>query len=135
MSSRLLGLGLIALLTTGCAMKYRDVDGRERRFFFLQRGIILQVTHTCTEVAQVYQAGSGLVATVRGGTPREIPLEPSIWGDQYITVTIQSIYPSGHQKTYIESFPIDYESTTSRAWLLSDQGYSGGWHVRHTRCQ
>ena len=135
MRCRLLALLVGALVVQGCAARLMTPQGPET-VVFLQRGIILQVTHTCTDFARLYQAGKGLVGNVKGVEPHEIPLEPSIWGDREITLTLQSINSSGRVVgIYVETFRISNHSTTARAWLLSSSGrwFSGGGS-HHTRC-
>lgn len=129
MSSRLLGLGLIALLTTGCAV---PVSGGIH--FFPQRGIVLALVHTCTDRAIVYNGGLP-VAEVIGAAPMRIGLDPAVFGDRYIEVVVQSMSPQGKVlATYSGSFGIDYESTTTRTWIIGDDS---GWygHAMYSRCR
>lgn len=125
---RLIGAGLIALLTTGCA-----VPTSGGIHFFPQRGIVLALVHTCTDRAIVYNGGLP-VAEVIGAAPRRIGLDPAVFGDQRIEVMVQSISVDGKVfRTFTETFQIDYESTTTRTWVIGDQS---GWYgtARHSRC-
>ncbi len=123
---------LIALAVGGCA-NYQGPQG-PRTVVFLQRGVILQVTHTCTGLAEVHQAGRGLVAVIRGARPQNVPMSPVIWGDREIQVTLISLNESGNVAgTHVERFYIDNASTTSQTWLLSNTW--GGSPSRQSRCR
>ncbi|MDO8569339.1 MAG: hypothetical protein Q7R89_00930 [bacterium] len=125
-------LVLAMLVVSGCATIGAPM-GRER-VWFLQRGVLLQVTHTCTDHGRLYQAGVGLVANIHGAEPQEIPLGPAIWGDREIRATLQSLNAAGKVvKVYVESFSIDQYSTMAQTWLISDGG-GGGNPSRHARC-
>lgn len=122
-------LVIFAVLASGCVV--RTSSGR---IFFLQRGIVLQLVHTCTDQARVYQAGPGLVAEVVGATPVDIALEPPVLGGREIQVTVQSIDAAGKVTgTYVEPFYIDNYSTTTQTWVIGSTGWSGGG--RQARCQ
>mgnify|MGYP003393370309 CR=1 FL=1 len=112
---------LVAIVASGCAV--RTSSGTH---YFLQRGIVLQLIHTCTDLARVYQGGRGLVSEVAGATPVDIPLDPTIPGEQMISVTVQSINTLGRVSgTYLQTLYIDSRSTTTQSWIISD-GYGGG---------
>lgn len=130
MSSRLIGVGLIALLTAGCAV---PVSGG-RIHFFPQRGIVLALVHTCTDRAIVYNGGLP-VAEVIGATPTRIGLDPAVYGDSRIEVVVQSMSADGKVfATHTASFDIDYQSTTTRTWII---GNSNTWSgsAYHTSCR
>ena len=130
---RFLVVAMVAVAVAGCVARIGDPMG-SRTIVFLQRGLIVQVTHTCTDLARVYQAGVGLVAEVRGAAPQEIPMGPALAGDRGIHVTIQSINPEGKVVgVYGEGFWIDHASTTAQAWAITMSGWSGGG--RQSRCQ
>ena len=127
-------LFLLGILT-GCTQKYIGPSGQIERAFFLQRGIMLQVVHTCTGRARLYQAG-GVVIDLIGATPRNIPLGPAIFGDDEISVTLQSLDANGNVvRTHAASFYIDQRSTTAVAWIISDSasGWSGRGRVMSCR--
>ena len=130
---RKLFLALITLVVVafmgGCAA--RTSGGVH---FFLQRGVILQITHTCTDRAQVHQAGPGLIREVLGATPVSVGLQPAMWGDRRIHVTVQSIDDAGRVVgSYTQVFAVDSRSTTAETWTISDNR-SGGGGGRYSRC-
>lgn len=130
---RLASLAIVAILATGCVARIGDPMG-PRTVLFLQRGVILQVTHTCTDIARVYQAGVGLVAQIHGATPQEIPMGPALVGDRAISVTVQSVGVDGKVVgMYSDTFSIDVHSTTARSWIISSRVDRGGWG-RTSRC-
>lgn len=125
-------LALVAVAVSGCAVKYQTPRGSSTHVFW-QRGIMLMVTHTCTDHGKVYQAGRGLVADIIGAEPVNIPLDPAPIGSREIQVTLQSLDQNGNAKfVFVERFQIDYYSTTSQTWTISDSGWSGGG--RQARC-
>lgn len=118
----------LAMLASGCVV--RTSSGR---IFFFQRGVMLQVVHTCTDLAVVYQAGRGQVAEVVGATPADVALHPVVPGERYVNATVQSVKDGKVVGTYTHQFYIDFDSTTSVVWTISNTGgYGGG---RHDRCQ
>ena len=120
---------LMAFAMSGCAV--RTSSGR---VFFFQRGIVLQLIHTCTDRAMVYQAGPGFVQEVVGATPVDIPLQPPVLGGRQIQVTVQSVDSAGKVTgTFVESFSIDQYSTTTQVWVIGESGWSGGG--RQSRCR
>jgi hypothetical protein len=125
---RLILVAILAIVAGGCAV--RTSSGT---VFFLQRGIVLQLVHTCTDRARVYQAGPGLVAEVVGATPVDIALHPPVLGGREIQVTVQSIDATGKiVGTYVETLYIDYQHTTTQVWVIGNTGWSGGG--RQARC-
>lgn len=127
----LVGLFLVAVVVSGCAQRYMTPEG-PRTHFFLQRGVMLQVTHTCTDRGVLYQAG-GVVVTVLGATPRNIPLDPVLF-DRNINVTFQSLDQNGNVVgTFSQRFPINQRSTTTEIWTISDGNRSGG-SGKYSRC-
>jgi hypothetical protein len=121
-------LALVALATSACTASIRTPYGIQQ-YVFWQRGIILQVTHTCTDKGRLYQAGEGLIAEIVGAEPRDIPLMPAMLGDQQIQVTLQSIDESNKAvQIFVETFHIDYYSTTAQTWIITNSrsGYWGG---------
>ena len=125
---RLLTGFLIAAAASGCAV--RTSQGVH---FFLQRGVVLQLVHTCTDKARVYQAGPGFLQEIIGATPVDLALEPTVFGDRRISVTVQSIDTAGKVVgTYVEELYIDSNTTTAHTWIIGDTGWSGGG--RQSRC-
>ncbi len=130
-------LGLIFLM--GCTLsvgqphrrpQYRLLDLGGGAIVLAQRGMTLQVTHTCTDLGRLYQTGVGLVADIRGAEPREFFLEPAVWGDREIQVTFQSLDQNDKVVgVYAEKFNTDRTSTT-KTWIISNRrfGGSGGTH-------
>lgn len=122
-------LSLLSTLT-GCAQVMMP-GGQRQRVLFLQRGVIVQVVHTCTDHGRLYQAG-GVVVDILGAEPRDIPMTPAIFGDDQISVTFQSLDASGKVvRTHSASFYVDQQSTTTQSMVISDQ-YSG-WSGRGIR--
>lgn len=125
---------LAAFFAFGCAMKYNTPTGTQVHFF-LQRGVMLQVVHTCTDKGVLYQAG-GVAITILGATPRDVPLDPILFS-RAINVTFQSLDPSDKViATFTQQFYIDPNSTTSETWVISkdSSGGGGGWGGRYSRC-
>ncbi len=118
-------VALLLAMLSACA-NIVTPTGTERHWF-PQRGIVLQVIHTCTSVGNLYQAGRGHVRSIVGPQPVEVPLGPGIYGDRDITVSFQSLDDNGRVVgTYIERFAIDQYSTTARTWLIGRGGWTGG---------
>lgn len=127
---KVLLLALMALVSSGCAK--RVTMGTS---FFLQRGVVVQLTHTCTDKAMVYQAGRGLLGEIIGAAPKDIGLEPTIWGEQYVSATVQSINAVGKVlATFTERFSIDRRSTTTQTWEIVNRGVVGGGAGRRSYC-
>jgi hypothetical protein len=118
---------ILSVISTGCA----SVNGKPH--FFIQRGIVLTVVHLCTDEAMVYQTGKHPV-DVKGPVPVDIAMEPSVWGDRNIQVTLQSLDPTTHTlHTYAASFPIDYQRTTAWQWIVGP-AQVGGSRIRYSHC-
>lgn len=121
---------LLAILASSCAVTMKNGT----RLYLFQRVLPLQVTHTCTDKAMLYQAGRGFVREIVGAAPVEVPLEPAVSGDDRISITIQSIDNSGKVlATYVEAFYLNYGSGGSQTWLITrDSGWGSG---KVSRCQ
>lgn len=123
----------IAGMMSACATIHTPT-GVQRHLFF-QRGIILMITHTCSDHGRLYQAGRGLVADVRGAEPANVPMVPVVFGDREIQMTFQSLDEAGRVRTvFVERFLIDDWSTTSQTWTISDSNWTGGGG-RQSRCR
>ncbi|PIP55455.1 MAG: hypothetical protein CO183_01655 [Candidatus Zambryskibacteria bacterium CG_4_9_14_3_um_filter_42_9] len=116
---------VVAGLLSGCLTR---VESSGRTIIFLQRGVVVSITHTCTEHFAVYQAGPGLIMKAQGSNPVQVPLVPALWGDQQIHVIVQSLNENGQiMGTYGQTFQVNQNSTIARSWIISNQrGWSGG---------
>jgi hypothetical protein len=120
-------LVVLGMWCGGCA----SVNGR--RAFFLQRGMVLTVVHTCTDLAKVYPTGSREGIDVVGATPFDIGLEPASFGGDQINVTIQSVDTEGKVTgTYTQAFRMNQRTTRTEMWVIGNSTSGGGTH--HSRC-
>lgn len=104
---------------SGCASAtYTNPGGERTTTLFLQRGVVLTVSHHCTPHAVIYQAGKGLVAEVNGPEPVTIPLIPTIVGEREIDLLIQSTMEGVVVSEDERSFRVDRNTTTSETWRL-----------------
>lgn len=116
---------LVAVATSGCATV--NTPQGSRTFVYVQRGIMLQVTHTFTDTARIYQAGSASEFSISGAMPRNVPLGPATWGDQTIYVTLQSLNELGEVvMSCSASFQIDGNSTVARTLFVGKSTVSTG---------
>lgn len=130
---RLLVATLVALVSTACATVLMP-NGQSGRVIFLQRGIVLQVVHTCTDKARLHQAG-GIVMDILGAEPRDIPMVPAVFGDDRISVTLQSLDATGKVvRTHSATFQIG-RSTATQQWIIGDDSGDWGGGGRHSRCR
>jgi len=113
----------IALVTAsvGC-IRYQPHPGAPMELaIFVQRGIMLNLTHLCTDKVRVHLAGKYFVGEVVGGEPHNIPLEPSNIGDPMIHVVFQSVDSQGKIRfTNEASFRIDSYRTTARPVIIDE---------------
>ena len=123
---------LVALAVSGCAV--RMTNGT--RVIFWQRGIVLTIDHQCTDRALVYY-GATVVADMSGGVPTELALEPRVFGDDSINLTVKSVNGAGAVVGSVSySFYIDRQSTKSWTWIISDKSRSsGGRNIVTSRCE
>lgn len=113
----------LSLLTTGCLTRIES----DRSIIFLQRGVVVSITHTCTERFRVYQAGPGMLMDVEGSNPVQVPLVPALWGDQQIHVVVQSMNENGKiVGTYGQAFWLNQNTTVARSWIISNNAWGGG---------
>ncbi|PIP55454.1 MAG: hypothetical protein CO183_01660 [Candidatus Zambryskibacteria bacterium CG_4_9_14_3_um_filter_42_9] len=112
-----------------------SISSREREAVPLQRGIRVQVTHTCTEYARIYQAGVDnleLILEIMGVTPMTIAFEPAFESDRWITLTLQSMQDGKVVGTYITTFSLEYgDSTIVRSWYIGNNFSGGGGGYGH----
>jgi hypothetical protein len=119
---KLWAIGFLAFTVANCA-----VSTSRGRVLFLQRGVILQITHTCTDTAVVYQAGRGQIDVIDGATPSDVVLAPIVPGERTVSVTVQSVGAAGRVTgTYVDTFYIDQYSTTTQTWVIGGSGWTGG---------
>ncbi len=128
---KIIALMIVALALSGCVVPI----SQGRRPLFLQRGIVLQITHTCTDTAVVYQAGRGQIDVIDGATPIDVALGPIVPGERTISVVVQSVNAAGKVSgTYAETFYIDNYSTTTKTWIIGGSGGWAGGDGRTTQC-
>jgi hypothetical protein len=123
-------LALLALTTSGCAV--RTSSGTTVRFF--ARGLPLQITHTCTERAEVRQAGKGLIGEIVGPVPQDFYLDPVSF-DSAVSVTVQSLDDKGRVVgTYHQSFDLQNRYRLVQAWFITRENVQGGGEARVIQC-
>lgn len=130
-------LVFLLLALAGCTLsvgqphrrpQYQILDLGVGALVLAQRGIDLQVTHTCTDRGKLYQAGVGLIADIRGAEPREFFLEPAAGSKLEIHVTFQSLDQNDKiVGVYVEKF--NTKRTPVQTWVIGGrQSGSGGKH-------
>lgn len=111
-----------------------------REIIYLQRGIIVQITHTCTGRALLYQVGVNFSppAEIKGVTPMNFELEPTLEADRWITLTLQSLNENDRVVgVYTLTFSLQQWNTTIvRSWSVGNSyGRGGGGNGQQfTRC-
>jgi hypothetical protein len=124
-------LAILALMPSGCA--YTTSRGTVVRF--LPRGLPLQITHTCTNLADVHQAGKGLIGHIVGPVPQDFYLDP-VSMDSAVSVTVQSLDDKGRVVgTYHQSFDLHNRYRLVQAWFITREHVQGGGDARTVQCQ